>query len=189
MDGCIQNWSICWFYEFPIICTKGISVLTHLFPMHPFSTPWKHKKTVKVSCFQGVEKGCIGNESVNNSTVLFVQNSVINKFQAISSIFLPQWSNAKFEQILQGKGWYFNPFPCFSIYIYIKTHTHTDGIFIKRSLRWLIFARQCLQRTYFPNMIQLDLYCHIKKAPNYWHFLITNQRTQQLIFIYIWNTH
>ena len=30
--------------------------------MHPFPTPWKHQKTVR--CFQGVEKGCIGNEWV-----------------------------------------------------------------------------------------------------------------------------
>ena len=30
-----------------------------------FSTPWKHQKTSKVFwCFQGVEKGCIGNEWV-----------------------------------------------------------------------------------------------------------------------------
>ena len=32
--------------------------LTHLFPMHPFSTPWKH--------FQWVEKECIENKWVNN---------------------------------------------------------------------------------------------------------------------------
>ena len=32
------------------------TLLTHSFPMHPFSTSWKH---------QGVEKGCIGNEWVN----------------------------------------------------------------------------------------------------------------------------
>ena len=32
--------------------------------MHPFSTPWKHQKTVTFSgvfwCFQGVEKKCLG---------------------------------------------------------------------------------------------------------------------------------
>ena len=32
--------------------------LTLLFPMHPFSTPWKHL---------GLEKGCIGNKWVKNS--------------------------------------------------------------------------------------------------------------------------
>ena len=37
-----------------------MSHLTHFFPMHPFSTPWKH-----FWYFQGVEKGCIGNKWVN----------------------------------------------------------------------------------------------------------------------------
>ena len=33
--------------------------------MHPFSTPWKHQKTLRFfDVFQGVEKGCIGNEWV-----------------------------------------------------------------------------------------------------------------------------
>ena len=37
--------------------------LTHLFPMHPFSTPWKHQKTLRFFWyFQWLEKGCIGNE-------------------------------------------------------------------------------------------------------------------------------
>ena len=39
-------------------------LLTLMFPVHPFSTPWKHQKTVR---FQGVEKRCIGNERVNTS--------------------------------------------------------------------------------------------------------------------------
>ena len=41
--------------------------LTHSFPMHPFATPCKHQKTQPIRflrCFQGVEKGCIGNEWV-----------------------------------------------------------------------------------------------------------------------------
>ena len=38
--------------------------LTHSFPLHPFSTPWKHRKTLRFSDVfrEGVEKGCIGNE-------------------------------------------------------------------------------------------------------------------------------
>ena len=35
--------------------------VTHSLPMHPFSTHWKQKTW---RCFQGVEKGCIGNECV-----------------------------------------------------------------------------------------------------------------------------
>ena len=37
--------------------------LTHSFPMHPFSTPWKHQK--------GVEKGYIGNEWVKGLGLSF----------------------------------------------------------------------------------------------------------------------
>ena len=43
---------------------------THIFPMHPFSTPWKDEKTVRFSdVFGGVEKGCIGNKWVKNASV------------------------------------------------------------------------------------------------------------------------
>ena len=35
-------------------------VLTRLFPMHPFSTPWKHQKTVRFSdIFRGWRKGAL----------------------------------------------------------------------------------------------------------------------------------
>ena len=38
-----------------------------MFPLHPFSTPWKHQKTVTFcDVFRGVEKGCIENELVNS---------------------------------------------------------------------------------------------------------------------------
>ena len=41
-------------------------ILTYSFPMHPFSTPWKHQKTLRFSdVFNGVQKGCIGKEWVN----------------------------------------------------------------------------------------------------------------------------
>ena len=40
-----------------------LNSLTHLFLNHLFSTPWKHSENRKVfSCFQGVEKRCIGNK-------------------------------------------------------------------------------------------------------------------------------
>ena len=55
------------------LCSKTVSYvlklwnyLTHLLSMHPFSTPWKHQKTVRFSAvFSVVEKGCIGNKWVN----------------------------------------------------------------------------------------------------------------------------
>ena len=35
--------------------------LTHSFPMHPFSTPWKQQKTVRFSdIFRGQRKGALG---------------------------------------------------------------------------------------------------------------------------------
>ena len=40
----VQTWQI--FYRF-----FGEDKLTHSFPMHPFSTPWKHQKTLKFSDF------------------------------------------------------------------------------------------------------------------------------------------
>ena len=43
------------------------SSLTHLFPMHPFSTPWKHQTIVWFSdVFRGLRKGCIGTKWVNS---------------------------------------------------------------------------------------------------------------------------
>ena len=43
--------------------------------MYPFSTPWKHQKTVRFSdFFNGVEKGCIGNKWVNSLVVEKVKN-------------------------------------------------------------------------------------------------------------------
>ena len=42
--------------------------LTHLFPMHPFSTPWKHQKA---DIFSQVEKGCIGSEWVNIENIYY----------------------------------------------------------------------------------------------------------------------
>ena len=52
--------------------------------MHPFSTPWKHQKTLQFSdvfwCFQGVEKGCIGNEWVWSHTfkLFWFHLSIVN---------------------------------------------------------------------------------------------------------------
>ena len=45
--------------------------LTHLFPMHPFST-----HLTVFWCFQGVEKGCIGNKWLNLDSVLNKQRKV-----------------------------------------------------------------------------------------------------------------
>ena len=42
-------------------------VLTHLFPVHPFSTPWKHKKTLRFSdVFRGWREGTLGTNGLIN---------------------------------------------------------------------------------------------------------------------------
>ena len=51
----------------PIVTEILIVFLTHSFPMHPFSTRWKHHLTV-FWWFQGVEKGCIANKWVKFET-------------------------------------------------------------------------------------------------------------------------
>ena len=48
------------------IC-ETLSMLTHLFPVHPFSTPLKTENLMVFWCFQGVAKGCIGNGWVSPS--------------------------------------------------------------------------------------------------------------------------
>ena len=49
--------------------------LTYSFLMHPFSSPWRHHKTLWFS-FSGVEKGCTGNEWIQESwdhiSIIFV---------------------------------------------------------------------------------------------------------------------
>ena len=40
--------------------------LTHLFPIHPFSTPWKNKKIVRFSDFsRGKRKGALETSRLN----------------------------------------------------------------------------------------------------------------------------
>ena len=53
--------------------TTTRTTLTHLLPIHHFSTPWKHPKTWRLNltvfwCFKVVEKGCIGKEWVKRVT-------------------------------------------------------------------------------------------------------------------------
>ena len=46
-----------------VFCTNIDFSLTHMFPIHPFCTLWKHKKSLRFSdVFKGLEKGCIVNK-------------------------------------------------------------------------------------------------------------------------------
>ena len=51
-----------------------LKVLTHSFPMHSFSSPWKHQKTVKFSdVFRGKRKGALGmNEFIDRKSLLIL---------------------------------------------------------------------------------------------------------------------
>ena len=53
--------------------------------MHPFSTPLKTSENRKVFCFQGVEKGCIGNKCVKliffGNTRLYSEPCQISKME------------------------------------------------------------------------------------------------------------
>ena len=44
---------------------RSICSLTHSFPMHPFSTSWKHHKSVRFSVFRGQRKGALGTNGLN----------------------------------------------------------------------------------------------------------------------------
>ena len=55
-------------------------MLTHSFPMNPFSTPLKIPENRKVFwCFKGVEKGCTGNEWVKDEGSTSIKITFIEK--------------------------------------------------------------------------------------------------------------
>ena len=56
-------------YVAAIIHAGVNDILTHLFPMHPFSAPWKHQKTWRFSdVFKGERKGALGTNRLNNQS-------------------------------------------------------------------------------------------------------------------------
>ena len=64
-------------------------ILTHPFPMHPFSTPWKPYGFL---VFQGVEKRCIGNEWVKwgMDVALMPLLLTLNIFRILLCFYCPQ---------------------------------------------------------------------------------------------------
>ena len=50
--------------HFESVCIENI--LTHSFPIHPFSTPWKHQETVRFSyVVRGKRKGALGTNGLS----------------------------------------------------------------------------------------------------------------------------
>ena len=62
--------------------------------MQPFSTPWKYQKTIRCSdVLRGVEKGCIGNEWVEEKNIVrkvinFEEFRLVCKFCPIFYLFI-----------------------------------------------------------------------------------------------------
>ena len=56
------TWKFRCFWEFLLRIVEDLeNRLTHSFLMHPFSTPWKHQKTLRFSdIFRGQKKGALG---------------------------------------------------------------------------------------------------------------------------------
>ena len=50
---------------------KCLSFLTHSSPMHPFSSPWKHRKTWRFSAFRGYRKGALGTNGLKRSNKMW----------------------------------------------------------------------------------------------------------------------
>ena len=76
LNGGIQYACIIHLIKIFFFNTKGFQLIEHysdlinLFPMYPFSTPWKQKtvKTLTVFwCFEGLEKWCIGKNGLKYS--------------------------------------------------------------------------------------------------------------------------
>ena len=66
-----------------ILTYRYLHLLTHSFPMHSFSTPWKHRKTARFcDVFRGVEEGCIGNKwvRIKSNSIFSVHNVYDIKF-------------------------------------------------------------------------------------------------------------
>ena len=56
-----------YFLRLPSLRTKMCLKLTHSFPMHPFSSSWKHQKNVTFSdVFMGERKGAFGTNGLSN---------------------------------------------------------------------------------------------------------------------------
>ena len=55
-----------------LIFPKHTYLLTHSFPIHSFSTPWKHQKTIRFSdVFRGEKKGALGTNGLTHLWPIF----------------------------------------------------------------------------------------------------------------------
>ena len=77
---------------------------TYSFPMHPFSTPWKHQKTLPylILYFQREEKGCIGNEWVKKNFML-LEKTLLHYLASVATYIEKFW---KMGEKNNNKKWY-----------------------------------------------------------------------------------
>ena len=69
-----------------------LGFLTHSFPMHPFSTPWKNQKTLRFfDVFRGRRKGALG----MNGLTHFLSISPLTHFSPIFPFFYHPENNRK----------------------------------------------------------------------------------------------
>ena len=69
----------------------SVTALTHSFPMHPFSTPWKHQKTLRFSdVFRGQKKCAFGTNGLGLNVKTFCPNNEMlykNFFLMLANVF------------------------------------------------------------------------------------------------------
>ena len=70
-----------------LIFPKHTYLLTHSFPIHSFSTPWKHQKTIRLSdVFRGEKMGALGTNGLTHLWPMF-QFYTPSKHQKVPLVF------------------------------------------------------------------------------------------------------
>ena len=121
------------FYYLLDFCTPfSLSLwLTHLFLVHPFSTPRKTENLTVSRCFQGLEKGCIGNKWVK-----FVEIFWDNIFKFLWTEFY-HYENALIQ----------NSQTSVENSLWTPLAVHHNNIFRHRKVAWTLTGRNWLNWT------------------------------------------
>ena len=129
-------------------------ILTHSFPMHPFSTPLITSENRWVFwCFQGVEKGCTGNEWVKTKRGRYFNQSNRSKFNLYPSN--RKWLQFSTNQIKDSG--HLQPIKLHTCKILVKGLTFPYGEHVFKHIRKLnpYFFSSSLKRKVQINIISL----------------------------------
>ena len=122
--------------------------------MHPFPTPWKHQKNRKVFwCFQGVEKGCIGNEWIKLliSPTFLMLNCMAYQMCSHISVTLALRHFTLFNLAVKLMPWIFRNFSHkylsqivkkYLIYVSVRIYLSTELIYYCNT--WQDFISKCV---------------------------------------------